>query len=210
MFPLYDENDNRESCGVVNHVLIVLNLICMAMQLCVPSMTDFWALKPAMIAAHQQSILNLVSHCFLHGGFGHIAGNMWYLFIFGDNVEDMMGSGNYLFFYLSCGLLSGLGECLFAPATTTGFIGASGAISGVMAAYLVFYPGSRVRTFIGIPFYFPKLPAWILLVSFFLENLLLFLLDQNMSLGVSFVGHLSGFFAGLLLCRIAAQRRSPL
>lgn len=204
MFPLFDDNDDGSSCGVATNFLIILNLIAFAMQAIVPNLMEPFVLTPHLVLIHQQSLLNLLSHCFLHGGVGHLLTNMWYLFVFGDNVEDRMGSFNFLIFYLCCGVLSGLAELIIYP-NGQSFVGASGAISGVMAAYLILHPGNRIRCFIGLPFFFPRLPSFILIGSFILMNSLMYMADPSMVEGISYAGHIGGFIAGLLFVRLAAK-----
>src|SRR5262249_9525651 len=115
----------------------------------------------------------LITSMFLHGGWLHIIGNMWYLWIFGDNVEDQVGHGRFVFFYLACGIAAAFGQILIDPTSTLPTIGASGAIAGVMGAYFVLYPRSRVLTLIPFLFWWElvELPAVVLLGFWFLLQL---------------------------------------
>jgi membrane associated rhomboid family serine protease len=147
---------------------------------------------------------------FLHGGWLHIIGNMWILLIFGDNVEDRMGSIRYLIFYLVCGVVSGLTQAFVAPASQVPAIGASGAIAGVLAAYLVFFPRARVVTFIPLFIlpWFVNIPALIFIVLWFLLQFFngVLALGGAVSGGVAYWAHVGGFISGLLLVWLFAGR----
>ena len=158
----------------------------------------------ASMAFPEPSLLPFLTHMFLHSGFFHFIINMWILWVFGDNVEDVMGPGRFLLFYLLCGLFAVGGHMLFNPFSTMPVIGASGAIAGVMGAYLILYPGARVLTLIPV-FIFPffiDLPAIIFLGLWFFMQ---FLSGVFSSLGgpgaggVAWWAHAFGFIAGLFL-----------
>ncbi len=140
---------------------------------------------------------------FLHGSWTHIIGNSLYLWVFGNNVEDSMGRGRFLAFYLLTGVIAGLAQVAINPASPVPTVGASGAISGVMGAYLVLYPRNRVRTYIP-PIFFFRFPAWAVLVIWFGSQLLsalpeLSTLRRDVSGGVAVFAHIGGFVAGALL-----------
>ena len=147
----------------------------------------------------------LFTSMFLHGGWMHFLGNMLYLWVFGDNVEDWLGSLRFLLFYLVCGLLAALLQIAVNPASPIPMIGASGAISGVLAAYLVLFPGARVLTFVPILFFFylVRLPALIFLGLWFLLqffNGAVSLTAGDLSMGgTAWWAHIGGFVAGLVL-----------
>ncbi|HEX9090454.1 MAG TPA: rhomboid family intramembrane serine protease [Anaerolineales bacterium] len=145
----------------------------------------------------------LITSMFLHGGWLHIIGNMWVLLIFGDNVEDRMGSIPYFIFYMICGVVSGLTQAFIAPTSQVPAIGASGAIAGVLAAYLVFYPRARVVTLIPIIIipWFVNIPALIFILIWFLLQFFsgLSALGGAASGGVAYWAHVGGFICGLLL-----------
>jgi membrane associated rhomboid family serine protease len=148
-------------------------------------------------------LIPLLSNMFLHGGLAHIIGNMWSLWIFGDNVEDRMGRWNYLCFYLLCGLLASITHIVSAPASTVPAIGASGAISGVMGAYMFLYPHSQIIFFVPILFiWFIQLPAFIYLGFWFFTQFMSGTSSMDsMSGGIAFWAHIGGFVAGALLFR---------
>jgi len=145
--------------------------------------------------------LTPLTSMFMHGGWGHLLGNMWFLHIFGNNVEDSMGRGRYLTFYLLVGLAAALAQVAAAPSSAVPMVGASGAIGGVMGAYVVLYPRVAVHVWFPPVFRF-VLPAWAMLgVWFLLDNLLpaSMLLGMDRQGGVAFWAHIGGFLAGIAL-----------
>ncbi len=147
--------------------------------------------------------LTLLTSMFLHGGWGHLLGNMWTLWIFGDNVEDRMGPIGFLLFYLLCGLVAGIVHVLVNPGSTVPTVGASGAISGVMAAYLVLYPTAGVITLVPILFYplFITIPAVFYMMIWLATQLFggaIGLFAPNVG-GIAFWAHIGGFIAGAFL-----------
>ena len=200
LLPLYDEEHTHgRTGGRITVLLIFLNLIAFFFQVTQNAMTEPFVLVPAQIHGHWWT---LITNTFMHGGPAHIIGNMWFLYIFGDNVEDHMGSFNFLWFYLACGFLSSVAEVFCYPHSYSHFLGASGAISGVMAAYFFLYPDAKVRTMVGAWFFHAWLPAWVLLGGWFAMQVFSQMMDPTMSAGVSFSAHICGFAAGLLLCSI--------
>jgi membrane associated rhomboid family serine protease len=147
----------------------------------------------------------LVTSMFMHGGWLHIIGNMWFLWIFGDNVEDAMGHGRYLAFYLICGVAAALAQVLVTPSATVPMVGASGAIAGVLGAYLILYPHARVKSlFIFIIFITTiYVPAWLLLGLWFVSQF--FVGGQE----VAWMAHVGGFVAGMALVHLFVARRPP-
>jgi membrane associated rhomboid family serine protease len=149
---------------------------------------------------------------FLHSGWIHLIGNMWVLLIFGDNVEDRMGSIWFFAFYLICGVVSGLTQAFIAPTSGVPAIGASGAIAGVLAAYLVFFPTARVVTFIPlfiVP-WFVNIPALVFIIIWFLLQFLngVFASGAAASGGVAYWAHVGGFICGLLLVWLFGRSRN--
>jgi membrane associated rhomboid family serine protease len=141
---------------------------------------------------------------FLHSGVAHLLGNMWFLWIFGDNVEDEMGHFKYLFFYLFCGYFADLAHIATNPGSTVPCIGASGAISGVLASYLLMHPNAPVRTYITL-LWAPKLPAWVLIGAWFVMQIFLSYTDTFTTHGgVAYGAHIGGFVAGLILTPLIA------
>ncbi len=155
--------------------------------------------------------ITLFSSMFLHGGLLHLLGNMLYLWIFGDNVEDAMGHGRFLLFYLLCGLIATASQMAISPHSPVPQIGASGAIAGVLAAYFMLFPFSRVLTLIPI-FFFVRLiaiPAVFLLGIWFLFQVISGATATAASGGIAFFAHIGGFVAGGFLVFIFRRRGVP-
>jgi membrane associated rhomboid family serine protease len=163
------------------------------------------------------TVIPLLTCMFLHGGFLHILGNMWSLWIFGDNVEDRMGPARFVTFYVLCGVAAGLVHWMMNPESTIPTVGASGAISGVMGAYLVLSPRARIIMFLPLLFvpYFFQMPAWVYLAFWFVGQGLsgIETIGRADVGGVAFWAHVGGFVAGIVLCRLFARpgeaRRPP-
>ena len=152
--------------------------------------------------------LTALTSMFLHGGLLHVAGNLLYLWIFGDNVEDRMGHGRYAVFYLICGLAAALAQALPDPSSRVPMIGASGAISGVLGAYAVLYPRARVLVVVPIfvLLYTLRLPAIWVLGLWFLGQLLSSTVLASAGAGVAFRAHVGGFVAGVALVLLFVRR----
>ncbi len=159
-------------------------------------------------------VANLITALFIHGGFLHLAGNMWFLWIFGDNVEDRLGHFRYLIFYILAGIAASLLHVAFFPESTAPVIGASGAISGVLGAYAVLYPHARVRTFVFIFFFFTTImvPAAIFIGIWILFQVVSGLLSLGTagSGGVAWFAHLGGFLFGLYGLRLFTGKKTLL
>lgn len=155
--------------------------------------------------------ITLFTSMFLHAGWAHILGNMLFLFVFGLHVERSMGGVRYLVFYLLCGLGASAFEIAAAASSSLPGLGASGAISGVLAAYLVLYPGSHVRTLIPLGFFFftARFPAWVFIGVWFAMQLIYGAasISQVNAGGVAYSAHVGGFLCGLLFVRLFAQTR---
>jgi len=159
--------------------------------------------------------LTLITSMFMHGGLAHIAGNMLFLFIFGDNLEDAMGHGRYFFFYLFCGIIAGLshvfttyfwGQNAFVPS-----LGASGAISGVMGGYLLLFPGRKVHIWLFF-FFTIAVPAFLAVGIWFVFqviNSLGALGGDEVAGGIAYAAHIGGFIAGMILVKMFERRRPP-
>jgi hypothetical protein len=151
-----------------------------------------------------QQLLSLFTFMFLHGGFMHLIGNMWSLYIFGDNVEDRLGSARYIVFYLLCGLASGMTHLLFNLHSNIPTIGASGAIAGVMGAYFILYPGSRILTLIPIIIipWFVEIPAFFFLGIWFLLQFLNAAGSSGQAGGIAWWAHIGGFIFGIVFLKL--------
>lgn len=155
--------------------------------------------------------LSVLTAMFLHGGWAHLLGNMLFLYVFGNNVEDRLGRLRYLLFYLGCGYVAAYGHALTQPTSTTPLVGASGAIAGVLGAYLVLYPRARVTSLVPFLLFFPfRLPAWVVLGFWFVLQWLYFrgtgISDEA---GVAYAAHVFGFLAGLVFAAVDRGTRGP-
>ena len=153
--------------------------------------------------------MTVFTSMFMHGGWMHLIGNMLYLWIFGDNVEDSMGHGRFVVFYLLCGIAAVLAQALPDPSSTIPMVGASGAISGVLGAYLLLYPHARVLVAIPLGFllHTMRIPAGLVLVLWFGLQLFSSAMAQPGQGGVAFRAHIGGFVAGMILIPLFKQRR---
>jgi membrane associated rhomboid family serine protease len=156
------------------------------------------------------NVLTPVTSMFLHGSWGHLLSNSLFLWVFGNNVEDSMGRGRFLAFYLICGLAAAAAHVLVEPTSPVPTVGASGAISGVLGGYLLLYPRVRVRTFFP-PFFLFFVPAWFILVLWFGQQVLMGLpqlsqMRPDASAGVAVWAHIGGFVAGLALVKLFEDR----
>jgi membrane associated rhomboid family serine protease len=163
-----------------------------------------------VIDAYPINYLTPLLSMFLHGGWGHILGNSLFFWVFGNNVEDSMGRGRFLVFYLICGLAAAATHVLFEPASPVPTVGASGAISGILGAYLLLYPRVRVKMFFP-PFFVFHVTAWLVLIWWFASQLLTGLprlspLRPDISGGVAVWAHVGGFVAGVILVKLFENR----
>jgi len=203
MLPVRDHLPTR-SFPVVNYALIAINVVMFGLEAGGVVDAEALALVPAKLVAHPlASAPSLFAHMFLHAGLAHVAGNMLFLWIFGDNVEDALGHARYFVFYVACGLCAAFAQVAASPHATASMVGASGAISGVLAAYGVLYPRSPITVVNPIPIMWPFwgffvwLPAWLVILEFFVANLWNAFQPSNAAGGVAFVAHVGGFVAGL-------------
>ena len=204
MIPLRDVIPSRTKPGVTI-TLIVLNVLVYLFQVGLNEQVQEAFIYATAVVPAYFSFGSVFTSMFVHGGFAHLAGNMLFLWIFGDNVEDRMGHFRYLFFYLTCGVVAAMSQVMLNPESLVPMVGASGAIAGVMGAYLVLYPHSRVLMLFPFPVFLFELPAIAFLGFWFLVQFLngigqlpVFQQDQ-ISGGVAFWAHVTGFASGLIL-----------
>ena len=201
MIPLRDVIPSRTT-PYITVTLIILNGLAWFYELALPRDVLPGFLQVYGVVAADFSPPTLISSMFLHGGWMHVIGNMWYLWIFGDNVEDRVGHGRFMVFYLLCGIAAALGQVVVDPNSTLPTIGASGAIAGVMGASFVLYPRSRVLTLIPLIVLMPivEVPAIVLLGLWFLMQLFnagtIAMTTSSRGGGVAFAAHVIGFVAG--------------
>jgi membrane associated rhomboid family serine protease len=218
MIPIGDRNPTRNFV-IVNGALLLANVALFIFELSLgearlEAFIGTWGVRSNEVIALLGGetalltpvLLKSTVSMFLHGGWAHIIFNMLFLWIFGDNVEDNFGSFAYLFFYLLSGYGAVLAQALLTPGSPVPAIGASGAISGVLAAYLLLYPRASVTALLPIPilFFFPiMVPAWLIIILWFIGQLFNSLISitevAEMTGGVAYGAHVGGFVAGLIL-----------
>jgi len=214
LIPLKDENP-AEIVPYVTFLLLAANIAVWVwvqgageMEALRASVVEYGA-TPCQIAGSCPGVgprfPSLLSSMFLHGGWGHLLGNMLFLWVFGNNIEDSMGHSRFVLFYLGTGLAAAVTQIVLAPASAIPMVGASGAISGIMGAYIVLYPTVRVRTYFP-PIFFFNVRAFILLGYWFVLQLFLGLEALGPEMGeeggVAFWAHIGGFVAGLVLIKL--------
>ncbi|HHW17619.1 MAG TPA: rhomboid family intramembrane serine protease [Firmicutes bacterium] len=225
MIPIRDTQRSRRR-PVVNWAIILINIAVFAYEL---TLTDRmlesfivkWGVIPAVITspglfpkevlAQTSGPVGLFTSLFIHMGWVHMIGNMLYLFIFGDNVEDLLGHGRYLLFYLVSGVFASLAHIMSNPTSTVPTVGASGAIAGVLGAYFVNFPRSRVLALIPVGFFLPmvEVPSIVFLFLWFFTNLLSGVASLGVEAqgGVAWWAHIGGFVVGMFLSIIWRRRR---
>jgi membrane associated rhomboid family serine protease len=214
MIPLRDVIPSRTT-PYVTVTIIVLNALAWFFELALPRdvlpvFLQFYGVVPADFSAP-----TIITSMFLHGGWSHVIGNMWYLWIFGDNVEDRLGHGRFLVFYLLCGAAAAFGQIAIDQQSTLPIIGASGAIAGVMGGYFVLYPQSRVLTLITLIIWWEiiEIPAIVLLGFWFVMQLFsagsVAITASNHGGGVAFTAHVAGFVVGMVGVLAFRKRRHP-
>jgi membrane associated rhomboid family serine protease len=215
MIPIRDTLPSKNK-PLVNNSIIGINIVIYMVQLAQGANIDrfvfYYGLVPArytvpQMAAHftiGQQVIALISFMFLHGGFMHLLGNMWSLYIFGDNVEDRLGPLRYTIFYLLCGLMSGVSHLLLNPHSAIPTIGASGAIAGVMGAYFLLHPTAKVLTLIPIIIipWFVEIPAFFFLGLWFLIQFVNAAGADGATGGIAWWAHIGGFVFGMIFIKL--------
>jgi membrane associated rhomboid family serine protease len=228
MFPIRDDQP-RYSTPYVNIFLIALNILVYLFQASLdPQSYELFARQFGVVPSHLAAflagspryplgaiVIPFFTSMFLHAGWMHVLGNMWFLYIFGDNVEDHLGHFQYLIFYLLCGLLAMATQVAVYPNSNLPTVGASGAIAGVLGAYFILYPRSRVLTWFFV--FVLYLPAWIVLGEWFVLQFAAGAATLSMAPrgrdvgGVAVWAHVGGFVAGLVMVKLFPERsrRTP-
>jgi membrane associated rhomboid family serine protease len=227
MFPLKDDQP-RYSMPFVNGFLITLNILVYLFQSSLdPRSYELFAREFGVVPSHLSAFLAgspkyplatilipYFTSMFLHAGWMHVLGNMWYLYIFGDNIEDYLGHFPYLVFYVLCGLFAMATQVAVYPHSNLPTVGASGAIAGILGAYFIVYPRARVLTWFFV--FVLYLPAWIVLGEFFVLNFFSGATTLSMARpgdvgGVAVWAHVGGFVAGLVMIKLFPERarRTP-
>jgi membrane associated rhomboid family serine protease len=229
MIPIRDDQP-RYSTPYVTYFIIGLNILVFLFELSIGAQgrraLNAFVFQFGVVPIHFERALagtghytlgttlpTILTSMFLHGGWLHVIGNMWFLWIFGDNIEDYLGHFRYLIFYLVCGIAAAITHIIFNLGSNEPTVGASGAIAGVMGAYIVLYPRARVLTLVILIVFFTFwwIPAWVFLGYWFV---LQFLSGAATSIaetshgtgGIAFWAHVGGFLAGILMIKIFPQR----
>lgn len=212
MIPVGD-NYPVQRTPLINWLLIAICVIVFLWQLSLPpkgfqaSLFLLGLIPRALLNAplgHPQLLIpplfSVLTSMFIHGSILHLVGNMLYLYVFGNNVEDHIGHRRFIFFYLLCGIAAALAQTFVAPSSTIPMVGASGAISGILGAYLLLHPFAQVKLLVPyFVIFFVWVPAWLMLGIWFLFQLLQSILSPADDGGIAFVAHAGGFVAGMLL-----------
>ncbi|MFZ2494051.1 MAG: rhomboid family intramembrane serine protease [Thermoanaerobaculia bacterium] len=222
MIPLRDDNPRR-TFPFITYALVAINVVAFLWELSLGAALQEALFSIAFIPKRfwiagywTLDFFTIFASMFLHGGLLHIGSNMLYLWIFGDNIEDRLGHGRYLLFYLLCGVAATLAHAFFNPSSAIPAIGASGAIAGVLGAYLILYPHAQVTTVIPIFFFITvrQIPAIIILGFWFVLQLFsgvgsLGVTDAQDVGGVAYFAHIGGFVAGMVLILLFGGTRRP-
>lgn len=221
MIPLHDDNPTR-TVPVITVILIAACVLAFFWQLSLGESQQAGVVAfgfiPAVFFEHVQLPAGLAvipawstifSSMFLHGGWMHLIGNMLYLWIFGNNIEDSMGHGRFVLFYLACGAAAAFMQALPNPESTIPMIGASGAISGILGAYLLLFPYAKILVLVPLGFYITtvRLPAGVVLLFWFVFQIISNLLASGQQGGVAWGAHIGGFIAGMALIPLLKHRK---
>ncbi len=213
MIPLRDTIPSSR-VPVVNYALIAANVVVFVYSLSLGGRFETFLYEYGLVPRHF-AFENLVTSMFLHGGWGHLLGNMLYLYIFGDNIEDRLGHARYVVFYFLCGMFAGAAQTLTAAGSNLPMVGASGAIAGVLGAYALFFPTARVVTLVPIFFFLQviEVPAILLLAVWFLWQFFSGVATLGHGAaqvgGVAFWAHVGGFVIGMILAPTLRLRTPP-
>ena len=222
MLPIGDDDGTTRGAGIVTIALIVLNVLAFFVELgqgsegALQSFITSWGVVPREYSVGHDIPptiplpywSTLITSMFLHGGWMHLGGNMLYLWIFGDNLERVMGAAKYVVFYIVCGIAAGLAHILFAGGSTVPSVGASGAISGVLGGYLLMFPQNRVKVLTrgGVA----SVPAIVVLglwIVIQLVSQLGSIAETSQGGGIAYMAHIGGFVAGMALVKLFATRQ---
>ena len=209
MLPIGDDDSARRTTPVVTYALIAINVLVFLLELSAGDpFGEPWSVVPRELLAHPATeFITIFTAMFMHAGWLHLAGNMLYLWIFGDNVEDRLGHLKYLIFYLLCGIAATYAQVLFNPSSNVPNLGASGAIAGVLGAYLIMFPGERVRVAMGTGII--AMPAIVVIGFWILLQLFSSFGAVENTSGVAYMAHVGGFVAGIALVMLFGGLRVP-
>jgi membrane associated rhomboid family serine protease len=212
MFPLRDRQPSY-SKPAVTIFIIVVNLLVFLFEFSLDDYSRNAFINTFGLVPDRFHTLNVLTSMFLHGGWMHVLGNMWFLWIFGDNIEDILGHGKYALFYLLCGVAAAMAQVLLNPVSRVPMVGASGAIAGVMGAYMVKFPRARIETIAIIVFFITRfdVPAWVMLIYWFATQVFSGVgsigYTQANEGGTAFFAHIGGFIMGIALIYTMGTRQ---
>jgi membrane associated rhomboid family serine protease len=211
MIPLRDTQPSY-STPYVTFVIIAVNVLIFLYQVSLGSYEVNHFIAQYGLVPDRLQYSDVLTSMFLHGGWLHLIGNMWFLWIYGDNVEDILGHGKFLLFYLACGVIAALGHAMLNPYSRVPTVGASGAIAGVMGAYMVKFPHSRIITLVPIFIFFTtmEIPALLILLYWFVIQAFSGVASIGYSQisrgGIAWFAHIGGFLAGMVLIYVLGTR----
>lgn len=202
MIPIGDDNSLRKTTPIVTYIFILLNVLFFFFELAGgEEFVKRWAFIPSQFLANPAAnFITLITAMFMHSGWGHLIGNMLYLWIFGDNVEDRLGKFKYIFFYLVTGMIATFAQLYFNPTSTVPNLGASGAIAGVLGAYLVLFPNGKVNVMVGRSI--TQMSALVVIGFWFVIQFFSGISSETTTAdvgGVAYMAHIGGFVGGVLL-----------
>ncbi|MBA3602746.1 MAG: rhomboid family intramembrane serine protease [Parachlamydiaceae bacterium] len=210
MMPIGDDNSQRKSTPIITYALILLNVLVYFLE--VSGGEEFvlkWAFVPSRFLANPIAELpTLFTSMFMHAGLGHLGGNMLYLWIFGDNVEDRFGKLKFLIFYLLCGIAATFSQLFFSIASQRPNVGASGAIAGVLGAYILMWPQGEVKILVG--HFISQMPALLVIGFWFFLQFISGVGSAASTTeegGVAYFAHIGGFIAGLILAFVFTRTK---
>ena len=214
MMPLGDDNSGRRITPIVTYVLIAINVLVFFLELNNgEAFVERWAFIPSRFLANPVGdFATLFTAMFLHAGWAHLLGNMLYLWIFGDNVEDRFGHGLFFVFYILSGLAATFAQLAISLGSSVANVGASGAIAGVLGAYLIMFPGKQVRVLMGralIPMSALIVIGFWFLIQIF-SQISVFTAGSQSEGGVAYMAHIGGFVAGVVLTYLLGGKRRAL
>src|SRR5262249_30924490 len=215
MFPIGDDNSQERTVPVVTYALVGLNVLVFLLELSAgDQFIETWAFIPARFATNPAgNVITIFTAMVMHGGWLHLLGNMLFLWVFGDNVEDRLGHVKFLLFYLLAGIAATLAQFALAPHSTVPNVGASGAIAGVLGAYILMFPKGRVNVLLGSQIV--AMPALVVLGMWILLQLFsgvgsIAHTDESANVGgVAYMAHIGGFIAGFLMAFLLRGTTPP-
>jgi membrane associated rhomboid family serine protease len=213
MFPIRDTQPSY-SKPVITVLLIAVNILIFLFEFSLDPYTLNAFIAHYGLVPDRLRLSGIFTSMFLHSGWMHVLGNMWFLWIFGDNIEDIMGHSKFLLFYLLCGVVAAMTQVLFNPYSRIPMVGASGAIAGVMGAYMIKFPRARIQSLVTLVFFFffTEIPAWVMLIYWFFIQFIngvgsIAQTQYSQMGGTAFLAHVGGFLAGMLLVGMLGTRQ---